>query len=150
VSCTEETTRSSLEQLASKKFGRLTEAETRMVHAAALGGPAYCGPENRGPDAPENAPENASSWGNEREIRADLVTWLCADREASGLIHARGITVASAKVVGGLNLSAVKVPFPSYFSSVASQEQSPLSTPICCFSAWMVAWYDPMEMKASQ
>ncbi len=36
MSCTEETTRSSLEQLASKKFGRLTEAETRMVHAAAF------------------------------------------------------------------------------------------------------------------
>ena len=130
MSCTEET-RSSLEQLASKKFGRLTEAETRMVHAAALGGPAYCGPENRGPDAPENAPENASSWGNEREIRADLVTWLCADREASGLIHARGITVASAKVVGGLNLSAVKVPFPLIFFK-------------CCFSGAITLVYSDL------
>ena len=116
------------------RFEEVRKVNRSRDENGSCGGIGWAGllrPENRGPDAPENAPENASSWGNEREIRADLVTWFCADRQASGLIHARGITVASAKVAGGLNLSAVKVPFPLIFFQ-------------CCFSGAITLLYSDL------
>lgn len=133
MSGAEETKKPSLEQLASKTFAKLAEAERKLVHAAATGEQAYCGPEGRGPGAPENAPAEANSWGSEREIRAELLTWLCVDREASGLVHARGITIACAKVVGALNLSAVRVRFPLIFFQ-------------CSFSAALTLLYSDLSL----
>ena len=48
VSGAEDTNKLSLEELAPKKFGALTEAERKMVREVATGTPTYCGPEGKG------------------------------------------------------------------------------------------------------
>jgi hypothetical protein len=129
-----------LEQLAAKKFEELTEAERKVLQAAAIGGPAYCGPSGKGPDAQENAPAQANSWGSERQIRAELVIWLCVDRNANKLVHARGLTVACANIIGGLNLSAVGVRFPLIFFQCCFSKRLPLFIRICSSPVWTVAY----------
>jgi len=89
----------------------LSEAERRLLRAAPKGELAVCGP-NADDKAPANDPAKADGWGSEREIRADLIRWLCVDQEASRRIDARGVRVYGAKVTGELDLSVVVVPFP--------------------------------------
>ncbi len=117
--------KSALEELAASEFPELTEAEKRLLGAAVLGGPAYCGPVGKSPDAPENLPAHASSWSIERQIRADLLSWLCVDRDANKIVRSRGLTVACAKIVGQLNLSAARIRFPLIFFR-------------CCFSEGII------------
>ena len=120
---------STLEQLASKKFGELTEAEKKFLRAAAVGGVAYCGPLGEGPDAQQNAPAQANNWGSERHIRAKLIAWLCIDRDASKLVHAKGLNVACAKIIAKLDLSTVRMQFPLIFFQ-------------CCFSQVFIVHSD--------
>ena len=109
-----DTQQPTFEQLAGKQFGQLTAAERKLLQAAPRGEFAYCGPANKGPEAPENDPAQATTWGKEREIRADLIRWLCADREVSSRIDPMGIQVV-ARISGKLNLSCVTVQFPLRF-----------------------------------
>ena len=52
-----------------------------------------------------NDPKNAAEWGHQREIRAELIRWLCVDPNAITLIEPEGVCVArGASVVGSLNL----------------------------------------------
>lgn len=104
-----------LEELAVQRFSQLREAEKKLLRAAGMGRPAYCGPDGKGPDALENAPAQACTWETERHIRPDLIAWLCADGDANKFVHARGLTVACAKITGKLDLSALAVPFPLIF-----------------------------------
>ena len=102
---------SSLEQLARARFASLSAAELGLVGAAPKGEVAYCGP-NHDDNDPHNDAGKADQWGPERQIRAELVRWLCLDRRARDRVDPSGIAVHAAKVVGGLNLSFITVPFP--------------------------------------
>jgi len=101
----------SLEQLAGARFGSLSVAERKLVLAAPKGEIAYCGPSHDDND-PRNDPGNTNHWGPERQIRAELIRWLCLDRRARDRVDPRGIMAHAAKVVGELNLSFVTVVFP--------------------------------------
>jgi hypothetical protein len=101
----------SLEQLVRNRFGTLSAAEVKLARAAPHGQIAYCGPSHDDHD-PHNDPGKADQWGPERQIRAQLIRFLCLDRRARERVDQTGIAVHAAKVVGGLNLSFVTVDFP--------------------------------------
>jgi len=92
-----------LEVLGRRRFGRLTEAEKRLLLAAPAGKFAMCGPNWDSRD-PANDPAKAANWGGEREIRAELVRWLCMDHEASTKINPPGIAIYAAKITAKLDL----------------------------------------------
>ncbi len=97
--------------LAVGKFAPLSEAEQKLLRAAPKGEVAVCGPNFDEKDT-ENDPAKAESWGEKREIRAELLRWLCVDRRARELVDPKGIWVHAAKISGKLDLSFVAVPFP--------------------------------------
>jgi hypothetical protein len=103
-----------LETLARERFGGLSNAELALLRAAPKGEVAVCGPTDRDDDL-ANDPANADTWGPERQIRAELVRWLCVDSEAASRVDPKGIQVHGAKVVGELDLSFANVPFPVGF-----------------------------------
>ena len=82
-----------------------------MLRSAPVGIFAICGPNDRDSD-PVNRPENAASWGEERKIRADLIRWICLDAESSKLVDPKGVQIYGAKLLGTLDLSQSRVPFP--------------------------------------
>jgi hypothetical protein len=100
-----------LEALAQARFGELSEAELKLLRAAPNGGVALCGPSAQDDD-PANDPAKADEWGPEREIRAELIRWLCKDCDAANAVDPGGIQIHGAKISGGLDLSFVSVPFP--------------------------------------
>lgn len=104
-----------LEQLAAERFGVLTNAERKLLESAESGTFAYCGPPGRGPNDQENAVTQSCSWKSERQIRAELITWLCADREAKKFVHAKGLTLYCAKIIGKVDLRLFTVLFPLIF-----------------------------------
>jgi hypothetical protein len=119
---------STVEELASRSFQNLSEAELRLLASASTGKAAHCGAIDKGPNDPENAAGNAHNWGSSREIRADLIVWLCTDPAANEYVHSKGLTVVCAKILGALDLSAIAVRFPLMFFQ-------------CCFSAEIRALY---------
>ncbi len=104
-----------LESLARARFTNLTAAEIKLLQAALQGKVADCSP-NPGTDDIANDPSTAQSWGVERQIGAELIRWLCVDRDAKELVDPGGIQVYAAKISGALNLSSVSVPFPLVFA----------------------------------
>ena len=100
-----------LETLARARFTELSAAEIKLLQAAPKGEVAVCGP-NRNNDDPANDPSKAKKWGEERQIRADLIRWLCVDRAAKELVDPKGIRAYGSKITGALDLSFVTVPFP--------------------------------------
>src|SRR5712692_3660291 len=99
-----------LEQLARARFAPLSDAEIKLLRAAPKGETAYCGPSVRDDD-PNNNPADSDSWGSERWIRAELVRWLCVDRDAKDCVDPRGLRAHAAGIRGKLDLSFVVVPF---------------------------------------
>jgi sRNA-binding regulator protein Hfq len=100
-----------LETLARARFTKLTAAEINLLQAAPKGEFAVCGP-NMNDDDPANDPSKAEKWGEDRQIRADLIRWLCVDRQAKELVDPKGIQAYGAKIPDALDLSFVTVPFP--------------------------------------
>jgi hypothetical protein len=101
--------------LARSKFANLTKAELALLRFAgakqAPGGAfAAAGPSSN-PADPSNDPAHADEWSKDREVRAALIWWLCVDPEAVRYITPPGLRLLGAKIVGGLNLSMVRVPF---------------------------------------
>lgn len=90
--------------------GHLSEAEKRLLHAVQRGELAICGP-NRVDGDPANDPATVDNWGSEREIRADIIGWLCTDEEASKRVTHPGVQAYGAKITGRLDLSFATVPF---------------------------------------
>ncbi len=100
----------SLESLARQFFGELTVAEVELVKAAPLGRFAVCGPSQDDTD-PANHPRNANSWTVDRQIRAELVRWICRHPGALDAVDPRGIQIYGARLIGVLDLSELHVPF---------------------------------------
>jgi hypothetical protein len=106
-----------LTALANPRFPNLSQAEHRLLRAAPKGEFAVCGP-SKNDDDPANDPAKANNkpeaggWGADREIRADLIRWLCTDPEAIKTVDPRGVRVYAAKISGGLDLSYATVPLP--------------------------------------
>src|SRR5215469_2081076 len=104
-----------LVELAGSKFANLTKAELALLRfpgANQAPGDAFAaaGPSSN-PDDPSNDPAHADEWSKDREVRAAVIWWLCADPEAVRYIKPQGLRLLGAKMVGGLNLSTVRVPF---------------------------------------
>jgi hypothetical protein len=104
-----------LTSLASKRFPHQTEAERKLLQFVDSSNPhrgerVYAGP-SANPSDPSNQSENAETWSHERDIRAEMIRWLAADPEASRRVDPVGIKVFGARVVGGLDLSHIHVPF---------------------------------------
>src|SRR5258708_34608881 len=77
--------------LARRRFGKLSEAEGRLIRAAPKGEVTMCGPNFDATD-PANDPAKADhGWGREREIRAEVICWLCLDPEASKRVAPHGV-----------------------------------------------------------
>ncbi|TKJ33703.1 MAG: hypothetical protein CEE38_20185 [Planctomycetes bacterium B3_Pla] len=102
---------SELLRLAEEKFGKLTEAEEKLLRAAANGEIADYSPRSKKPiDL-----ANVAKWGPSRFLLADRIAWLCTDRQATQLVTHRGIVVKGARIDEEFNLLFAKVPFPLYF-----------------------------------
>src|SRR5271169_2858840 len=102
-------------KLAEGEFSNLTLAETALLKFAGsyrseAGGFAIAGPSAK-LDDPSNDPAHADKWGKEREVRADLIRWLCVDPRAKALIDPQGIRLLGARITGKLYLADVTVPF---------------------------------------
>jgi len=60
---------------------------------------------------PSNDPKHSDEWSKDREIRAQLIRWLCEDPQAMQLVGPSGIQVMGARIIGGLNLDLVRAFF---------------------------------------
>jgi hypothetical protein len=86
-----------LEALAIRRFGtHLSESEKKLLRHAPKGEIVSCGP-NLNDQDPRNDPSNSDNWEDSREIRAELLTWLCVDQVASKIVDSRGLVVYAAK-----------------------------------------------------
>jgi hypothetical protein len=101
-------------KLAEARFADLTEAEKRLLRAAPVGELARGG-ENFKDGDPNNDPSQAENWDRERSVRAEIVRWLCVDREARIRVDPKGILLYAARIDGPLDLAFVTVPFPVNF-----------------------------------
>ncbi|MFQ5508535.1 MAG: hypothetical protein ACE5FN_04265 [Leptospirillia bacterium] len=95
--------------LGKARFDDLTAPEEAMLRGAAEGEIAVFA---NGPNSPDANPENAAEWGPERTVRAEVMRWLCTDREAVKWVDPTGIQLWAAKVVGQIDLRHAEVPFP--------------------------------------
>lgn len=100
-----------LESMARSEFGELSSAEVKVLTAAALWAVASCGPSTNLTD-PSNNPEHSLTWGAEREVRAEMIRWLCVNSEAKALVDPAGVRLVGARVSGELDLSYAEVKFP--------------------------------------
>ena len=105
---------SGVARLAEAKFGKLSDAEALFLDKAASGETAICGP-NDDDDDPQNDPRTAGHWGPSRTVRAEIVSWLCTDREANKIVHWKGIQIYGANLSGDIDLSHANIPFPLSF-----------------------------------
>ncbi len=102
--------------LAKKRFGSLggiSAAEEKLIRAAAAGEVA----DYRMRVAGSDDPAKADAWGAERRLRAEIIAWLCTDRQAVQLISHRGIRLAGARVVGKLDISYARISFPLWLDN---------------------------------
>ncbi|MGA2903572.1 MAG: hypothetical protein ABSD98_07065 [Candidatus Korobacteraceae bacterium] len=89
------------------RFGTLSDAENLLLEKVSSGEVAFCpDPERKGYD-----PKDADAWGPQRQIRAELLAWLCTNEQARKHVHARGIQVYGADIIGPLDLAFVNIPF---------------------------------------
>jgi hypothetical protein len=120
--------------MAAAEFSNLTEAERALLvfvdlKNRAQGDFAHGGP-GANPSDPTNDPAHADKWGHEREIRADLIRWLCVDPDASRMVDPAGIRILGARITGRLNLSRVRVPFPIVLRNCAVPERISLAATV--------------------
>lgn len=109
-----------LQRLARAEFNDLGPAETRLIACATTIEVAYAGP-NREPDHASNDPKfsesgdaatKTASWGTDRNVRAELIRWLCIDDQATKLIDPRGLQLFGARVTNELDLRHACLRFP--------------------------------------
>jgi hypothetical protein len=96
-----------LRALAQGLFQSWTSAEQTLLGSVAAEQVASCG----GPSGTEKD-LHAAAWSESQTIRAPIIRWLCADRQATRYIGPKGIHIKGAKINGRLDLQAVNIPFP--------------------------------------
>jgi hypothetical protein len=105
----------SLGDLARKKFPNLSPTEEKVVRAAQDGTEADCGGLGGDEDL-QNVDGTrmplGEQWPDTRNVRAELIRWLCIDREARERVDPRGVWIRRARITGLLDLSSTKVLFP--------------------------------------
>lgn len=106
---------SKLIALAAADFPDLSRAEIALLryvdtNNVERGDNAVSGPSDNPEDA-TNDPAHAEAWGPERTIRARLIRWLCTYPDAVKLVDPGGINILGARIIGGLDLGALHVPF---------------------------------------
>ncbi|MGO9267444.1 MAG: hypothetical protein ACLQBA_21620 [Candidatus Binataceae bacterium] len=106
------------------KTKELSHCERKLLRLAPIGKFAVCGPNMNDKD-PQNDPSKSDKWAPSRQIRAELIRWLCVDEAARKLIDPKGIRIYGAKVMDPLDLDFVSVPFPIWI--VKSRILSPMS-----------------------
>jgi hypothetical protein len=102
--------------LASAQFPNLTAAERSLLWFSdamniGRGAIAVAGPSSN-PADPGNDPAHADKWDAQRNVRAALIRWMCADRRAIELEDPGGIRVMGARIAGALDLAHLHVPAP--------------------------------------
>ncbi len=100
-----------LERSARASFGDLTEAESRLLKNAPYRRLVWSSPSSD-PDDPINDPSKAQGWGRERGIRAEIISWLLTDAQASRLVHPSGVGIAGARIVGQIDLTYLTATIP--------------------------------------
>jgi hypothetical protein len=102
-----------LEQLARAQFGKsLKPRELELMRRAPKGEWAICGPNADDNDSNNDPSKADKEWGREREIRAEVIRWLCVDEKAKQEVGPKGTWVYGAKISGRLDLSFFIVAFP--------------------------------------
>ena len=104
-----------LVRLAAAKFTNLTRAERALLEFVQVGrverGQFAVAGTSANPDNPSNDPKGAVQWGKVREIRAQLIRWLCVDPDAVKMVDPLGIRILGARIIGALDLFNARVPF---------------------------------------
>jgi len=118
--------------LASAQFPNLTAAERSLLwFSDALnidrGAIAVAGP-NSNPADPGNDPAHAGNWDEQRNVRAALIRWMCADRRAIELEDPGGIRVMGARITGALDLAHLHVPAPLELRNCSIPEKSTMAS----------------------
>lgn len=96
----------SLPQLVAARFGNLSRAEERLANAAATGETANC----------------ADLSAGDKNIRGDLLSWLCTNPQATAQLTYRGVSVDSAEIIGRVDLEWVRLSFPIRVSNCAIRD----------------------------
>jgi hypothetical protein len=122
-----------LEDLAQLKFPDppLSAAEERVVRAAPDGTVADCRDLGGGddPEKADGAPEAPDErWPDTRNVRADLIRWLCVDREARELVDPKGVWIRGARIKGRLDLNSTNVLFPLFLWSCRLEQNLHLNS----------------------
>lgn len=73
----------------------LTPAEEKLLDKAQKGEPA----DFTTGDKEKDDPVKAANWGPKRTVRAKFIYWLCTDKSAVGLVHARGLELRALKLL---------------------------------------------------
>lgn len=108
-----------LKALAKQRCPDLSASEARVLEGVTTPNGIDFGKDAQGqPVAPapwasetDNA-DDPTYWGEDRNVRAVLIRWLCVDRAAKVLVDPRGLRIFSARIVDELNLNYVEIPFP--------------------------------------
>ncbi len=109
---------SKLLELARERFGSISKAEEKLFRKVVNGELADCSDRLE----ENNDPNRAKDWDKKkRAIRAECVTWLCTEPEASALVTHKGIRVKGARIDGELDLAYARISFPLYFEKSAFQ-----------------------------
>ncbi|WP_263376702.1 hypothetical protein [Granulicella aggregans] len=104
--------------LATQRFSNLSEAEKRVLRAAATGDAAICGSNGNDNDS-TNEPRDSDGWHSERTIQAEFLEWLCTTESISGKVNRQGIHIYAARIAGVLSFSYSSIPFPLMFQLCA-------------------------------
>jgi hypothetical protein len=107
-----------LRALATERFPTLTPAEERLLGRVADGKEAHYETTIDG----EKDLQQANTWGTDRIIHAEVLRWLCVDRDAIRHIDPQGISIHGARIDGSLDLSMVTIPFPLFLVRCAIRE----------------------------
>lgn len=108
----------SIRSLAKARFPDIESnpAELRLVQNAATGDALNLDTTGLYVSATDNADTGPHKWGEEHNIRAELIRWLVTDLESSQLVDCRGIQLKGVRVVGFLNLESATIRNPLSFT----------------------------------
>jgi hypothetical protein len=139
----------SLKSLALASFENLTIAELKLVDAAAAGEFVVCGPNQEYSD-PTNCPRNADNWGEERQVRAELIRWICRDPVAKSLVDPKGIQILGAKIIGALDLTELVVPFRLALLRCSAREEISLKAVEISLLAFDGSWVSSIKADGAK